>query len=157
MTVMDAANLEVTDLQAIAEQVWTSYLGDTEPLLPSFGPLDDAFAQGMVWSAAVSVHGGWLGTVTVEVASTVAEQLTRTMLALEATALTDADIADAVGELVNMIGGNVKSLMPGPSTLTLPVVAAGRTASPSAAAELARFDATYAGRPVRVTVRADHR
>ena len=33
-----------------------------------------------------------------------------------------------VGELVNMIGGNVKSLMPGPSVLSLPVVAAGRVA-----------------------------
>ena len=36
------------------------------------------------------------------------------------------DVADAVGELVNMIGGNVKSLMPGPSTLSLPLVRAGR-------------------------------
>ena len=40
-----------------------------------------------------------------------------------------------------MIGGNVKSLMPGPSVLSLPAVAAGRAAHPSDAAEVARVAA----------------
>jgi len=63
-----------------------------------------------------------------------------------------ADVADAVGELVNMVGGNIKSLMPGPSVLSLPAVAAGRAAHPSGATEIARFDGVWAGEPVRVAV-----
>jgi len=64
----------------------------------------------------------------------------------------DEDVADAVGELVNMIGGNVKSLMPGPSVLSLPVVAAGRVARPSDSVEACRLDATWAGSPLVVSV-----
>ena len=33
-----------------------------------------------------------------------------------------AEVVDALGELTNMIGGNVKSLLPAPSQLSLPMV-----------------------------------
>ena len=36
-----------------------------------------------------------------------------------------ADVTDAVGELVNIIGGSVKSLMPQPTVLSLPSVRTG--------------------------------
>jgi chemotaxis protein CheX len=35
------------------------------------------------------------------------------------------EIRDALGELTNVIGGNVKALFPGPSALSLPTVAVG--------------------------------
>ena len=160
MTITRPAGPELGDVHAIVEQVWSSFLGDEEPLLPCFaGPsdadaTDAAFPADDVWSAAVSVHGGWTGTVTVELSSSVAHSLTRLMLAMEDEPLDDAEVADAVGELVNMIGGNVKSLMPGPSALTLPVVAAGRAAHSSELSEVARLDARWAGEPVRVSVHA---
>ena len=34
---------------------------------------------------------------------------------------------DAVGEMANVVGGNVKSLLPGPSTLALPIVVTSET------------------------------
>jgi chemotaxis protein CheX len=141
---------ETTDVHAIVDQVWSSFLGEAEPLLPL--PSDEAFT-GDSWSAAVSISGGWDATVTVELAAPVALALTRTMLGLDADEpVADADLADAVGELVNMVGGNIKSLMPGPSVLSLPAVAAGRAAHPSGAHEVARFDGIWAGQPVRVAV-----
>jgi chemotaxis protein CheX len=140
------------DLHAIVEQVWSSYLGQEEPLLARPVPAGPFAADG-AWSAAVSITGGWAGTVTVELADEVARTLTRRMLDLGEEAPLDDDIADAVGELVNMVGGNVKSLLPGPSVLTLPVVAAGRAAHASESGELARLDAVWEGRPVRVSVR----
>jgi chemotaxis protein CheX len=144
-----------TDVHAIVEQVWSSFLGETEPLLPAVVAPGEPFAADPAWSAAVSVSGGWDATVTVEVSAPVARSLTVTMLGLtgdEAESPEDADVADAVGELVNMVGGNIKSLMPGPSALSLPAVAAGRAAHPSGAAEIARFDGVWAGEPVRVAV-----
>lgn len=149
---------ELADIQAVTEQVWTSFLGDEEPLLPRIPRSDETGTAGFpahaVWSAAVSVHGGWTGSITVELSHAVAQSLTRLMLAMGDEPLADADIADAVGELVNMIGGNIKSLMPGPSALTLPVVAAGRAAHATDMGEVARFDALWAGEPVRVSVHA---
>jgi CheY-specific phosphatase CheX len=35
------------------------------------------------------------------------------------------EVRDALGELTNMVAGNVKALLPGPSTLSLPTVAFG--------------------------------
>jgi chemotaxis protein CheX len=144
---------EVTDVQAIVEQVWSSFLDESEPLLPQLVPAGQPFPAEDSWSAAVAVSGGWDATVTVELAAPVALALTTTMLGLESNdEAEDGDVADAVGELVNMVGGNIKSLMPGPSVLSLPAVAAGRAAHPSGATEVARFDGVWAGQPVRVAV-----
>lgn len=144
------------DVHDVTAEVWSSLLGEGIPLLSREVPPGTPFDPVGVWSASVSVSGGWSGMVTVELTADVARTLTRTMLALPADVpddeLGDADVADAVGELVNMVGGNVKSLMPGPSALSLPSVAAGRAAFPSEVHEVARVDVTWAGEPVRVGV-----
>jgi chemotaxis protein CheX len=153
------ARPEPADVQAVAEQVWSSFLGGEDPLLPRVGDVD--LGEGASWSAAVSISGGWEGTVTVELTAATAETLAGTMLGIEGP-LDDDDVADAVGELANMIGGNIKGLMPGPSVLTLPVVASGRggrpttprDASPRTIVEVSRLDALWRGDPVQVTVYA---
>ena len=133
------------DVQMVVEEVWSSFLGAEEPLLPA-APAELSVG----WSAAVTVSGEWHGMVSVELPTGLAEEVTRRMLAVDETF--DEDVADAVGELVNMIGGNVKSLMPGPSVLSLPVVAAGRVARPSDVVEVCRLDASWAGTPLLVSV-----
>ena len=137
------------DVQMLVDEVWTSFLGVDEPLLPC-GPGE----MSVGWSAAVTVTGEWHGMVSVELPTGLAEAVTRRMLMVPESDPTvhDEDVADAVGELVNMIGGNVKSLMPGPSVLSLPVVAAGRVARPSDTVEVCRLDASWAGTPLLVTV-----
>ena len=62
------------------------------------------------------------------------------------------DVVDAVGELVNMIGGNVKSLMPAPCTLGLPMVGRDRRAGEPDEVELCRADLSWDGAAVRVRV-----
>ena len=140
----------LTDVQMLVEDVWSSFLGAEEPLLA--GPPSDFGAD---WSAAVTVTGEWEGMVTVELPGPMAEEITRRMLLVDEAA--DEDVADAVGELVNMIGGNVKSLMPGPSGLSLPVVAAGRVARASDTVEVCRLDAVWAGQPLLVAVHVHSR
>jgi chemotaxis protein CheX len=135
----------LADVQMVIEEVWSSFLGTDEPLVVGEpGPAETG------WSAAVTVTGAWEGMISVELPTTMAEEVCRRMLGVEDTH--DEDVADAVGELVNMIGGNVKSLMPGPSVLSLPVVAAGRMARPSDATEVCRVDAWWAGSPLQVCV-----
>jgi chemotaxis protein CheX len=135
------------DVQAVVEEVWNSFLGADEPLLVG---APGELATG--WSAAVTVTGAWAGMVSIELPTLVAEEVCRRMLGVEETH--DEDVADAVGELVNMIGGNIKSLMPGPSVLSLPVVAAGRVARSSDTTEVCRLDAMWAGSSLRVCVDA---
>ncbi|MCW2856953.1 MAG: chemotaxis protein CheX [Marmoricola sp.] len=143
----------LTDVRMVVEEVWTSFLGAEDPLLPMApGTLD------VGWSAAVTVSGEWQGAVSVELPRSMAEEIARRMLGLddEVDSVGDDDVADAVGELVNMIGGNVKSLMPGPSALSLPVVAAGRVARASDVIEACRLDASWAGAPLLVSVHVRH-
>ena len=143
MSVMTEPSLG--DVEMVVTEVWSSFLGDAEPLL--MGPPAELSVG---WSSAVTVAGEWHGMVSVELTRETAEEITRRMLMVETTP--DEDVADAVGELVNMIGGGVKSLMPGPSALSLPVVAAGRVARPSDVVEVCRFDASWAGTPLVVSV-----
>jgi chemotaxis protein CheX len=47
------------------------------------------------------------------------------MLQQEAGAIAPADVQDAAAELANIVGGSIKSILPGPSTLSLPTVVGG--------------------------------
>lgn len=144
------------DVHDVTIEVWRSLLGDEVPLVPRPVPVGTPLDAAGLWSASVTVSGGWTGLVTVEMAEDVARGLTRGMLGLPsetpAAEIGDGDVADAVGELANMVGGNVKSLMPGPSDLSLPSVAAGRAAFASDVTEAARVDLTWTGQPLRVSI-----
>ena len=122
-----AADLTAADLETLVVEVWATYAagaGDLEPAPAADWAHTDAPSGSPCWSAAVSVTGGWHGMVTVDLAADAADVLARAMLALDdAEPLATADVADAVAELVNIVGGNVKALVPGPSQLSLPVVA----------------------------------
>jgi chemotaxis protein CheX len=111
------------DLATIAEQVWSSYLDPEEiaPLLPFPAP-----QQLVEVSASVSVTGAWRGHVVLSCSSTAAKNAAAALLGVEFEEVTAEDIADALGEVVNIIGGNVKSLLPEPSALSLPHVLLGR-------------------------------
>lgn len=135
------------DVLAIAEEVWSSFVSPDEPLVPV--ELDD-FPVG--WSGAVRVTGAWSGVVVVEMLDTVAWSLTERMFG-EAT---EADMPDAVGELANMLGGNVKALTDSDSDLALPIVAEGRICAPSASDEIVRVELASSTGPLRVTVHQLH-
>ncbi len=140
------------DLLAVTEDVWMALVGEDATLTPRVVPAGSGFDVA-AWSAATTISGEWQGVVTVELSESLARDLTVTMLDLDAgDAVADGDVADAVGEVVNMIGGNVKSLMPGPSALSLPAVAAGRAAFASDVVEACRLDLLWEGAPVRVSV-----
>lgn len=145
-----------TDLHAVVEEVWTTFLGPEEPLLPG----DPSTPPGAgAWSAATTISGAWDGVVTVELPDAVALAVTGCMLGLApGEEPAPEDVADAVGELVNMIGGNVKSLMAGPSALSLPLVARGTIAASSDLTQVCHLPLSWTGSPltVRVLARHDH-
>ncbi|MCK5147500.1 chemotaxis protein CheX [bacterium] len=61
------------------------------------------------YSAVIGFSGGWKGFVTVECSGNLAQQITGKMLYMDPAQLAVEDIRDAMGEMVNMIGGKFKS------------------------------------------------
>jgi chemotaxis protein CheX len=139
------------DLRVITEQLWSSYLDidGGRPLKPDTG--GDSM---MEMSAAVSVTGVWNGHVVIECSMPVAREATASMLGIEAPEVSEADIADALGEMANVVGGGVKSLLPGDCALSLPhvVASAGARRLWPAVSEICRFQASWIDEPVLVTV-----
>ncbi|WP_162599675.1 chemotaxis protein CheX [Nocardioides solisilvae] len=145
-----AASPKPTDVRKLTQEVWGTFLGEHGPLEVG---TDLGFAPD--WSASVSVKGEWNGVVALEMTTSGAQRLTRSMLGLETSEeLVDGDLVDAIGEMVNMIGGNVKGLVRGPCRLSLPLVAAGRFAHGSGQREVVRLGCTWAAEPLAITVHA---
>ncbi len=76
--------------------------------------------------ATVHIAGQWMGSVVLALSPGVATRAAAAMLELPVAEVTADDRHDVASELVNMIGGNLKSLLPAPSFLSLPTVVVGR-------------------------------
>jgi chemotaxis protein CheX len=74
---------------------------------------------------AVQIAGEWTGSIVLAMSPGMARASAAAMLAMEPSEVNDSDLRDVAAELTNMIGGNVKSLLPGPSFLSLPSIITG--------------------------------
>jgi chemotaxis protein CheX len=137
------------DLMVIAEQVWTSYL-DTEGVSPLI-PLPPPAARYDV-CASVSLTGAWQGHVVVRCSTAASRNAAAALLGMGLDEVTSEDITDALGELANIIGGNVKSLLPEPSALSLPhVVISGDSGWPMVV-EICRLSGVWLDEAVMISV-----
>jgi chemotaxis protein CheX len=137
------------DLLSITEQVWASYL-DPEGVSPLI-PLPPGDLPRDI-SASVSVTGAWKGHIVVACSTPGAKNAAGALLGIDLADVTPEDITDAVGELVNIIGGNVKGLMPEPSALSLPVVVINGQSGWPSAVEVCHLDGEWLGEPMAVRV-----
>ena len=112
--------LDVATVQSIADEVWPSLVGDGEAFVPVPVP-----PPAEVVSAWVDILGPWTGSVVVTCAPATAAALTESVLMTRPPEVVDdEDVADALGELANVLGGNIKSVLPGDSRLGLPQIGA---------------------------------
>jgi CheY-specific phosphatase CheX len=77
-------------------------------------------------SAAVHFAGSCEGAMIVECTLPLAFAFTSRLMSIPLPHSVDNDVCDAVGELVNTIGGNFKALIPGVCDMSIPLVAQGR-------------------------------
>jgi chemotaxis protein CheX len=75
-------------------------------------------------TSSVTISGAWEGAVLFELCPGLDRLLAAAMF--QAEKLGEDDVGDAIGELANIIGGNVKGLLLEPSRLSLPTVVSGR-------------------------------
>ncbi len=107
--------IDENQVRGATQEVWQTMLG-AEPQ-----PAEAVPAGGLV-SASVSISGAWSGTILMNCSSTLASRVACTMFELAPGDLDDDLIADAIGEVVNMVGGKLKGLLPSPTTLSMPTV-----------------------------------
>jgi CheY-specific phosphatase CheX len=147
---MTAAAVEQDQVFAIAEEVFAAMI-DGEPgyLRPWEG---DVPAPAEPLAAWVDVHGELAGRAAVTTDVPTAHELTRALLGMGADEpVGPEDLVDAFGEVANVVGGNVKALLPHPGTLGLPHVAAALPdLTGSALSHALRLD--WRGRPIVVVV-----
>lgn len=105
-------------------------------------------------AAGVGISGGWQGKVFFEGSQTFARRAAAIMFDLSVEDVTREEMHDAVAELTNMVGGNLKSILPGPSKLSVPEFVATEKGRPSVpGAELITQVALLCdAEPLRVTV-----
>lgn len=75
------------------------------------------------WQASVSINGDWAAEVQTIIPEKLAHRVACTMFSMTPDELTEGDMQDAMGEVVNIIGGNIKGIVGMESNLSLPCVA----------------------------------
>ncbi len=111
--------IERDEVCRLVGQVWGLVLG----LDVGAGPCPPADAA---LAGSVPVRGAWQGRVVLRCDPALARLAAARMFGLRPEEVTDEQTRDALGELTNMVGGNLKGLLPGSSSLGLPAVAAAR-------------------------------
>ncbi|MGY1606137.1 MULTISPECIES: chemotaxis protein CheX [unclassified Geodermatophilus] len=140
--------LDEATLQQITEQAWLALVGEDEVLVPLPAPLPAATR-----SSWVEIVGPWTGAVVLTCGHDTAAELTAALLGAHAPpVLEDEDVDDALGELANVVGGNVKAVLPGPSVLGLPEV--GATPPAGCEADTRRVAVLWRGQPLTVSVQS---
>ena len=105
-------------VEQLAHDVCTSMLGlNLETGCPPIQPKDIE-----TYCAHIQIEGDWQVQIFVICANGLAQKIASTMFMSEPDELSADEIGDAVGELVNMLGGNLKGVLSGDNRLSLPSV-----------------------------------
>jgi chemotaxis protein CheX len=142
--------LLASDLRQVVEAVWTLTLGfEVQDLADSLPP-----QQASGWRGSVRIAGAWRGIVKLSLSEALTRRAAAAMFGAPAESLSREDLADALAEITNMTGGNIKALLPGPSRLSLPAVecSAGLSLVPAGSLLLGEVALQSAGSEIRVLV-----
>jgi chemotaxis protein CheX len=139
------------EILAILEEIWGSLITGDEVLIPV---RVDVPADGL--SAWVLIVGPWSGSVVISAPRPMAEAFTREMLTMgPEEELTHEDLTDACGEVANVLGGNIKSLLHEGSLLGLPQT--GPSTEAPGGRVVCRADVLWRGEPFSAPTADDYR
>jgi chemotaxis protein CheX len=99
----------------IIQDTWTSTLGFQVDYLES----QDFSAVG-AFTASVKISGAWDGEVRLHCPPPLARLIAGAIFQVEPDKAGNDETLDALGELIHIIGGNLKALLPQPVTVSLP-------------------------------------
>src|SRR5262249_23106587 len=114
-------NFNPEEILQLAATIWEATLG--LPIKPEES--GSIGARSRVTAACIQLTGAWNGAILLDCPADVARRAASIMFSVAPADATVSDLQDAVAELVNMIGGNVKGLIPDQCYLSLPAVVEG--------------------------------
>jgi chemotaxis protein CheX len=107
------------EILEIAQTIWESLIHLPVEPAPAPPEIDGASAL----RATISFSGAWEGQVHATMSAKLGRRLAAATLQTSASDLLEEDTQDVLKELINMLGGNIKALLPPPCKLSLPQVA----------------------------------
>ncbi|HTY56063.1 MAG TPA: chemotaxis protein CheX [Candidatus Binataceae bacterium] len=109
------------EIYRLMEEIWTSMLSlELErPRHKSSNHSDRGTLTG-----CVHISGAWEGAAVLSCATELAHRITKIMFGMPE--VSEGEVCDAIGELTNITAGQIQSLLPRPSELSLPSVVEGR-------------------------------
>lgn len=110
------------ELDQTVQMIWSTMFDVPISRLPD-GP-DDGPDEVDLVTGLVHLEGAYEGAVLLRCPKALAVHLT-TLIFEDVDTPPDADVRDAIGELSNMLAGNIKAVLPHPSRIGLPIVAFG--------------------------------
>lgn len=142
------------ELGEIVEQVWSSFLDGEVVAIPG---MEGESEPGQML-ASVSIGGDWSGHLIIVASTECAYQIAGSMFQMGTDELSTTEVADALGEIANMVGGSVKGMVGVAATLSLPqvVLDASALVSPDAH-KIVSVLAMWNGQPVQVSLWERHR
>jgi chemotaxis protein CheX len=115
------SEISVEMLAQIVESVFMTMMSlDVSPSDASWNPAGDRL------TSFVHLTGDWNGAVLLDCNPRQACQFAGRILSMDPPDMVDDDVRDVLGELANMIGGNMKCSMPTGVRLSMPTVMEGR-------------------------------
>jgi chemotaxis protein CheX len=106
------------ELMHLVQSVWTSMLG----LPATIDAGDRVVCHHHQLVGTIQIAGAWNGLVLFLPTEPFVRRATSMMLGTMSSHVSMAEMEDALAELCNVLGGGVKNMLPGPSTLALPMV-----------------------------------
>jgi chemotaxis protein CheX len=133
----------------ITSSVWSAFLSGSDDIIPLAVVPSDSSLTGTVF-----ISGQWNGLVSLTCSSVAATRAASLMFDADLEKVSPADVLDAVGELVNIVGGNLKGMLPSPTGLSLPSVTDGdvQVDTPAGADLLVDVQLSWMDEPVRVAI-----
>lgn len=116
-----AAKFGEGDVRKIMASIWSTVFGLELGASSSFRDGEESIV-----TAFVLLSGNWDGALLLECSRELAHRCAARMFDVAPEALSEDEVNDALGEVVNMAGGNFKNLIHGDSILSLPAVVDGR-------------------------------
>jgi chemotaxis protein CheX len=145
------AEVNEDDLAEMVAQVWESYLDPegVSPLIPTYDENQPSEVH-----SSVSITGSWAGHVVYACSIQAARRAAAAFLAMEPDEVSQEDLEDVLGELANIVGGNVKAMLPPGALLSLPqvVLAPESTARFPNTERISGVYGTWDGEPVSVSM-----
>ena len=111
-----------TEIMEIATRIWKTVLGLSLAPCPESNVLHD---QKDVFAGCIQFSQAWKGALVLFCSAGLAHRAASAIFNTEAEAVTQDQAADTIIELTNITGGNVKSLLPKPCVLSIPLVVMG--------------------------------